>query len=129
MPHAGEVGALERETDLLLERETARIALVAPPWQLVLPVSGKAAGFFPFQRRSPLSCRYFTPRRPDCQNKPLRILTVYLAFRGTSAIINATTVYACLQGRVKFPTGGTVREPLLWPNRCESDTDSIMIIA
>ena len=30
----------------------------------------------------------------------------------------------CLQGRVKFPTGGKVREPLRRMNRCDSDTDS-----
>jgi len=32
-----------------------------------------------------------------------------------------TTAY--LQGRVKFPTGGKVREPF-GLNRCDSDTDS-----
>ena len=30
----------------------------------------------------------------------------------------------CLQGRVKFPTGGKVRERSLGMNRCNSDTDS-----
>ena len=31
--------------------------------------------------------------------------------------------FSCLQGRVKFPTGGKVREPS-GKNRCKSDTDS-----
>lgn len=30
----------------------------------------------------------------------------------------------CLQGRVKFPTGGKVRDPRERLNRCNSDTDS-----
>jgi hypothetical protein len=32
--------------------------------------------------------------------------------------------YECLQGRVKFPTGGKVRERFLRMNWCNSNTDS-----
>ena len=65
-----------------------------------------------------------TPLPRNCQKVRMAEIYIFTCILPKICYNEFDNRIHCLWGRVKFPTGGKVREPLLWPNRCNSDTDS-----